>query len=235
MFVNQNSKAGISQPSYDLGLRKYLVSIYNYMATALAVTGLVAYTASSSDAFMQMMFGSAFSFVVALAPLVFVMVISSKIQSMSLQSAQICLGLFAVLMGLSLSYIFIIYTGGSIARVFFITAVLFSSMALYGNTTKKDLTAMGSFFMMGIFGIVIASVVNLFLQSSALMFATSILGVILFTGITAYDAQRLKDAYYQLASMDEARSKVAIMGALSLYCNFINIFISLLHLMGERR
>ncbi|MBQ4875190.1 MAG: Bax inhibitor-1/YccA family protein [Rickettsiaceae bacterium H1] len=221
---------------YNEGLRSYMLKVYNYMAAALGITGLVAYLVASSPTLLSAIYNSPLQWLIMFAPIVFVFVFSAKLHTMRLETAQLSFWLFASLMGLSLSWVFIAYTGTSIARVFFIASSMFGTMAIYGNTTKRDLTAMGSFLIMGVFGLIIASLVNLFAQSAALHFATSLLGVILFTGLTAYDAQKIKDVYYRYNDgNDLTLGRFAIMGALTLYFDFINIFISLLHLMGDRR
>ena len=169
-----------------------------------------------------------------LAPLGMVFYLSFRINKMSLSSAQITFWIFATLMGLSLASIFIVYTGASIARVFFICSATFAAMSLYGYTTKRDLTAMGGFLIMGLFGIIIASIVNIFMQSPAMYFAISIIGVLVFVGLTAYDTQKIKNMYYATDSKVQSGKK-AIMGALTLYLDFINLFIMLLRLFGQRR
>jgi uncharacterized protein len=229
--------------SYDAGLRAYMLQIFNFMGIALLITGVMAYYASS-EAFMNVMYTrtatsmglSPIGWVIQLSPLFMVFFLSYKIQSMSVQSAKIAFWAYSVLMGLALGPIFYSYTGESIARTFFITASVFGSMSLYGYTTKKDLTAMGSFMMMGLIGIIIASLVNMFLHSSAIAFATSMIGVIVFTGLTAYDVQKMKNLYAIAARMNSDDStKLAIRGALTLYLDFINLFIMLLQFFGNRR
>jgi len=227
--------SSVSKSSYDVGLRKYMLGVYNNMGIALAISGLISILVSSSPELMSAIFGSPLKWLVMFAPLVFVFIFGAKINSMSVDTARACLWGFAALMGLSLAPIFLVYTGASIARAFFITASLFGAMSLYGYTTKKDLTGMGSFLFMGLIGVVIASLVNIFLKSSGLDFVVSILSVIIFTGLTAYDSQRIKSMYYQLAGSEEAISKAAIMGALSLYMDFINLFITMLRFFGDRR
>lgn len=217
----------------DMGLRAYMLKVYNLMAAALGITGVVAYAVSQSPALMQTIFGTPLAWVVMLAPIGFVWFFSAKVHTMSQSAAQGCLWAFAGLMGLSLSTIFVAYTGESIFRAFFISAATFGSMSLYGYTTKKDLSGWGSFLFMGLIGIIIASLVNLFLQSSGLQFAISVIGVLLFTGLTAYDTQRIKQTYYQLSG--DSLAKSAVIGALSLYMDFINLFIMLLRLVGDRR
>ena len=204
------------------------------MALGLALTGMVALFVSTNTALMQTIFMSPLRWVVMLAPIGMVLFLSYRIQEMSTKAAQISFWTYAALMGVSLSFIFVVYTGESITKTFFITASMFGGMSLYGYTTKRDLTGMGSFLMMGLIGLIIASVVNLFLASSALSFITSIVGVLIFTGLTAYDTQQLKGYYYAFNRSDFAE-RSAIMGSLSLYLDFINIFMSLLRLMGDRR
>lgn len=230
--------------AYDDGLRAYMLKIYNYMGSALALTGIVALLAVQSEAFLNMMYvmeGGAITgmkplaWVVMLAPLGMALWLGFGLHRMSLRAAQAAFWGFAVVMGLSMTTIFLTYTGASIARVFFITAGVFGAMSLYSYTTKRDLTKLGSFLIMGVIGLIIASLANIFLQSSALQFALSIIGVLVFTGLTAYDTQKLKEIYYQLSMEGEQMAKTVIMGALTLYLDFINIFMSLMHLLGERR
>jgi FtsH-binding integral membrane protein len=218
----------------DEGLRSYMLSVYNYMGLGLALTGLVSFFVASSPAFFQPIFGTPLKWVVMLAPLGFVFFLSAKIQTMSVSAAQITFWLFAAVMGLSLASIFLVFTGASIARVFFITAGTFGAMSLYGYTTKRDLTAWGSFLFMGLIGVIIASLVNIFVASSALQFAISVIGVIVFVGLTAYDTQQIKAMYYELDASD-VMAKKTIMGALRLYLDFINLFIMLLQLFGQSR
>jgi uncharacterized protein len=230
--------------AYDEGLRSFMLSVYNYMASGLAITGLVALLVSQSEAAMSLFYhvengrlvGMApLGWLVAFAPLGVAMFLGFRLHAMSFQAAQMSFWGFAVLMGLSMANIFLIFTGASIARVFFITAGVFAAMSLYGYTTKRDLTSMGSFLIMGVFGLIIASIVNIWLKSPALYYVLSIIGVFLFIGLTAYDTQRLKGVYYSLANNAEMLAKAGIMGALSLYLDFINLFVSLLQLFGERR
>ena len=217
----------------DKGLRSYMLQVYNYMAGALALSGIVAYMVGTNETLMQAIFGTPLQFVVMLAPLGFVWFFSAKVHSMQVSTAQTCFWVFAGLMGLSMAFIFAVYTGTSIARVFFITASVFGGMSLYGYTTKKDLSGWGSFLFMGLLGIIIASLVNIFLKSSALDFAVSAIGVLVFVGLTAYDTQRIKQTYYQLEG--DSLAKASIMGALSLYMDFINLFMMMLRFFGDRR
>jgi FtsH-binding integral membrane protein len=219
--------------SIDAGLRSYMLGVYNYMAAGVMITGLMAYVVSTQPALMQTLFGSGLSFVVMLAPLGFVLALSFGINKMSASTAQIVFWAFAAVMGVSLSTIFLTYTGSSIARVFFISAGAFAGLSLFGYTTKKDLTGMGSFLMMGLIGIILASIVNIFLESSAMQFTISVIGVLVFAGLTAYDTQRIKSSYYE-GDGSETAAKKSLMGALSLYLNFINMFLMLLSLFGNR-
>ena len=217
----------------DEGLRIYMLRVYNYMASALALTGVVAYGTANTPFLMNAIFGTPLMWVVMLAPLGMVFYLSARIHKMSIGGAQTAFWVFATLMGMSLASIFLIYTGTSIARVFFITAGLFGTMSLYGYTTKRDLSGWGSFLFMGLIGVIIASIVNWFLASSALEFAISVIGVLVFVGLTAYDTQRIKEMYAQSDST-AVMSKKAIMGALRLYLDFINLFLMLLRLFGGR-
>lgn len=231
-----NARAG-SAAVIDEGLRSYMLRIYNYMGIGLAVTGLVAFFFSqyaiSNPAVAQAVYGSPLSWVIMLAPLGFVIALSFGINKMSFATAQMVFWAYAAVMGLSLSSIFLVYTGSSIARVFFITAAMFGAMSLWGYTTKRDLTGMGSFLMMGLIGLIVASIVNIFLGSSALEFGISVLGVLIFVGLTAYDTQKIKEMYVEMDGA-EVMGKKAIMGALTLYLDFINLFLMLLRLFGNR-
>jgi FtsH-binding integral membrane protein len=226
--------ARVASAEVDVGLRQYMLAVYNYMGLGLAITGLVAMFIASTPALYQPIFGTPLKWVVMLAPLGFVFFLGARITSMSVSAAQITFWLFAAVMGLSLASIFLVFTGESIARVFFITAATFGAMSLYGYTTQRDLSQWGSFLMMGLIGIIIASLVNIFLASSALQFAISVIGVIVFVGLTAYDTQRIKEMYVELDSRD-VMAKKSIMGALTLYLDFINLFVMLLQLFGTQR
>ncbi|MGL9733097.1 MAG: Bax inhibitor-1/YccA family protein [Wolbachia sp.] len=218
---------------YSAGLRSYLTKVYNYMALALGVTGLVAFLTAFSNLFQLIYSNPVLPFIVTFSPIVLVFYMSYRLQHLSTQSTITIFFLFSILMGLSLSHIFIIYTGENIARAFFITSIMFGSMALYGNTTKRDLTNIGSFLVMGILGLIIASIVNLFLGSNPIYFVISFISVIVFTLLTAYDAQRIKDIYYRYNDGSEvAATKLAILGATNLYFDFINIFLNLLKLLN---
>ncbi|MDR2978205.1 MAG: Bax inhibitor-1/YccA family protein [Rickettsiales bacterium] len=220
---------------YSAGLRSYLVKVYNYMALALGVTGLVAFLTVFSGLFQVIYSNPVLPFVVMLSPFALVFYMYYRIQNLSAQSAVAIFFLFSALMGLSSSYIFVRYTTENIARAFLITSIMFGSMALYGNTTKKDLASMGSFLIMGAWGLIIAFIVNLFLGSSSLYFAISFISVIVFTLLTAYDAQQIKDVYYRYNDGSEAAAtKWAILGATTLYFDFIIIFKHLLRLLSNR-
>ena len=207
----------------DEGLRSYMLGVYNYMAAGVALTGITAYLTSM----MAVSNG-------ALTPFGEAIYMSFRAQTMTVGAAQIAFWLFAAVMGVSLSSIFLVFTGQSITQIFFITAATFGALSLWGYTTKRDISAWGSFLFMGLVGIIIASLVNLFLQSSALMFAISVIGVLVFAGLTAYDTQRIKDGYTLVRGDAAMVAKSAIMGALSLYLDFINMFMMLLNLFGNR-
>jgi FtsH-binding integral membrane protein len=225
--------AGAQTHEIDDGLRAYMLRVYNYMASALFITGGVAYLAAQSQDVMNLVHGTPLKWVVMLAPLGMVFFLSARINKMSTGAAQATFWIFSMLMGLSLSYIFIVYTGASIARTFFITAGMFGAMSLWGYTTKRDLTGMGSFLMMGLIGMIIAMVVNMFMQSTMMQLIISAVGVLIFTGLTAYDTQKIKNMYSAVDDSDIAGKK-AIMGALTLYLDFLNLFLMLLHFFGNR-
>jgi|TARA_Y100001970_G_scaffold204106_1_gene248513 FtsH-binding integral membrane protein len=231
----------------DEGLRAYMLKVYNYMATGVLLTGIIALLSFKmsviTDAngsivsltdFGNALYLSGLKWIVMLAPLGVVFYMSFGIRKMSAAKAQTTFWIFAALMGLSLSSILLVYTGLSVTRVFFITSATFGAMSIYGYTTKRDLTKLGSFLFMGLIGIIIASVVNMFLKSAAMYWIISYLGVLIFIGLTAYDTQKIKNMY---ASTDsgEIIGKKAVMGALTLYLDFINLFIMLLRIFGQRR
>ena len=233
--IKQVFESSGQKTNYDWGLREYLLRVYQYMAFALALTAVISMGAASSPEFLNIIHNTPLKWVIVFAPLVMAFYMGSRLMSMSVTGAQTCLMIFATLMGLSLSSIFIFFTGESIARVFFITASTFGAMCIYGHSTKKDLTSMGSFLIMGVIGLLIASVVNIFMQSGAMQFVISIVGVLVFTLFTAYDSQRIKALYYQVQSNSLITQKLAIYGSLTLYMDFINLFIFLLQLFGVRR
>jgi len=217
----------------DQGLRTYMLGIFNRMAVALALTGIVAWWGSTA---LLPLMASPFWIVIALVPLAFILVLSFGVNKLSTGAANVLFWAFAVAMGLSMSTIFVRYTSASIAQVFFITASTFAAASLYGYTTKKDLTNVGTFLIMGAIGIMIASIVNLFLASSLLTFVISVIGVVVFTGLTAYDTQNIKADYLSQGEVYgfESAAKSSIYGALSLYLNFVNIFNMLLSLIGQK-
>ncbi len=231
----------------DEGLRAYMLKVYNYMATGILLTGIVALltfkmsvstdAAGSIVGLTQMgnaIYMSGLKWIVMLAPLGIVFYMSFGINKMSAAKAQTTFWVFAALMGLSLSSILLVYTGMSVTRVFFICSATFGAMSIYGYTTKRDLTKLGSFLMMGLIGIIIASLVNIFMKSSMMYFVISVLGVLIFVGLTAYDTQKIKNMY-STSDTGEIMGKKAVMGALTLYLDFINLFIMLLRLFGQRR
>ena len=249
VFNKQTSsvRSSASEAIIDQGLRAYMLKVYNYMGSALALTGFIALFTFKMAAVTgpggeligltslgNSLYNSGLAWVVMLAPLGVVFYMSFGIAKMSASKAQTVFWIFAALMGLSLSSIFIAYTGASITRVFFITAGTFGAMSIYGYTTKRDLTKLGSFLMMGLIGIIIASLVNIFMKSTMMYFVISILGVLIFVGLTAYDTQKIKNMY-MASDSGELMGKKAIMGALTLYLDFINLFIMLLRLFGQRR
>lgn len=237
----------------DEGLRAYMLKVYNLMALGLAITGVAALgtmmLATTSDPASAVatlgngtmltnlgaiLYGSPLKWVVMLAPLAVVFFLSFRIHTMSVSAAQTAFWVYAGLVGLSLSSIFLVFTAQSVTQTFFVTAAAFGALSLYGYTTKRDLTAMGSFLIMGVFGLIIAMVVNIFLQSSAMQFAISAIGVLIFSGLTAYDTQKIKEMYFEGDDVLVGGRK-AIMGALTLYLDFINLFTFLLQFLGDRR
>ena len=226
----------------DQGLRAYMLRVYNYMASGLLLTGAVAYASANTPAILSLLYArgadgvvqpTILAWLAMLSPLAFILVLSFGIHKLKASTAQALFWLFAGVMGLSLTHIFLVFTGASITRVFFITAGTFGAMSLYGYTTKRDLTGWRSFLFMGLIGVIIAMVVNMFIASAALHFAISVIGVLVFVGLTAYDTQKIKNEYNE-ADSSEIAGKKAIMGALRLYLDFINMFLMLLHLFGSR-
>lgn len=228
--IGESSASGTTAVS---GLRAYLLQVYNYMAAGLALTGAVAYYGAASG-FYASIVGTPLFWVVLFAPLALVLFLGFRIERISLGVAQISFWVYAGLVGLSLSGIFLVYTGESIARVFFISAGTFAATSVYGYTTKRDLSRFGSFLFMGLAGIIIAGLVNIFLKSSALQFTISAVGVLVFVGLTAYDTQRIK-AIYVAGEERTIAGKKAILGALALYLDFLNLFLMLMQLLGNRR
>jgi hypothetical protein len=227
------STARADDALFDAGLRRHMLRVYNYMGLGLAVTGLIALAVSATPALYVPIFGTPLKWVVMLAPLAFVFFFSFRIQAMSASAAQIFFWAFCAVMGLSLASVFLVFTGTSIARTFFIAAAMFAATSLFGYTTKRDLSRLGSFLIMGLIGVVIAGLVNLLLGSSALQFVVSVAGIIVFTGLTAWETQAIKEQYAEHYD-NESKQKLAVFGAFSLYLNFINLFQLLLHFTGQR-
>ena len=241
--TGQMSPADAAAAEIDVGLREYMLRVYNYMASGLPLPGIIAYMSANTPAILSLLYTTSpegflqptmLAWIAMLSPLGFVLALSFGINRMSPSMAQAVFWGFSAGMGLSLAHIFLSYTGTSIARVFFITSGTFAGMSLYGYTTKRDLTGLGSFMFMGLIGIIIASIVNMFLQSSAMHFVISVIGVLVFVGLTAYDPQKIKNMYAEIDSADNDTKK-QIMGALTLYLDFINLFLMLLRLFGQRR
>ncbi len=243
----------VGRADVDEGLRAYMLGVYNYMAAGVALTGIVAYlifsmavtsnpgsaAATLPNGQMLTSFGvalytSPLKWVLFLAPIAFVFFFAFRVGSMSVGAAQTSFWIYAALVGASLSSLLLVFTGTSIANVFFITAATFAALSVWGYTTKRDISGWGSFLFMGLIGVIIASLVNLFMQSSAMQFAISVIGVLVFAGFTAYDTQRIKDVYFEVAGNAEAAAKASVMGALSLYQDFVGLFVNLLSLMGDR-
>ncbi len=240
MYAQTGARAGQSE-ALDQGLRAYMLRIYNYMAIGVAITGVAALVTvnlavqnGQLTGFGQAIYNSPLQWVIMLAPLAIVFLFAARVHRMSVGTAQAVFWGFAALMGVSLSSIFLVFTGESIVRVFFITAASFGALSLWGYTTKRDISGWGSFLFIGLIGIIIASIVNIFLGSSAVQFAVSVIGVLVFAGLTAWDTQRLKNAYFQVGGNEAMIGQLAISGALSLYLNFINMFIMMLQLFGNR-
>ncbi|MEX0299492.1 MAG: Bax inhibitor-1/YccA family protein [Kordiimonas sp.] len=218
---------------FDEGLRAYMLKVYNYMASGVLLTGIIAMMVGTNQDLMVTIYSGGLRWIVALAPLAFVMVMSFGAHKMKSSTLQMIFWAFAATMGLSMASIFAVYSAESIARTFFITAATFGALSLYGYTTKKSLSGFGTFLFMGLIGVLIASVVNIFVGSSMLHFVISVAGVLVFAGLTAYDTQRIKESYYMMAT-GEAVAKGAIMGAVNLYLDFVNLFMMLLNLLGNR-
>jgi FtsH-binding integral membrane protein len=232
--IRFGTQGAYARPDVDEGLRSYMLRVYNYMGAGLALSGIIAYIVGNSPETMSAIYGTPLQWVVLLSPLAFSLVLSFGINRISAGTAQALFWAFAATMGVSLASIFVVYTGASIARVFFISAATFGAMSLYGYTTKRNLAQFSSFLFMGLVGVVLASVVNLFLASSGLSFVISVVGVLVFVGLTAHDTQAIREWY---AAGDDAgqMTKKAIYGALTLYLDFINLMLMLLRLFGERR
>lgn len=217
----------------DEGLRRHMLRVYNTMGLGLVATGLVAWLVAATPALHGPVFGTPLKWAVMLAPLAFVLFFSFRLHALSAGTAQALYWAFCALMGLSLAAVFLVFTGASIARTFFIAAGMFAATSLYGYTTRRDLSRFGSFLVMGLIGVVLAGLVNAFIGSSTLQFVVSVIGVIVFVGLTAWDTQSIKHRYAEHAG-HEAEQKLAVVGALSLYLNFVNLFQLLLHFTGQR-
>jgi len=248
-FDNRLARGAVTATDvYDAGLRAHMLRVYNYMTGALALTGAVAYGVANTPALLNLFYHQVLTaqggvgiaptmlgYVVMFAPLALVFFLSFRIQQMSQGTAQLTFWAYAAMVGASLASIFLLYSLPSISLTFFVTAATFGSMSLYGYTTSRDLTGMGSFLMMGVFGLFIAMIANIFFQSPAMNFVISVLGVAIFTGLTAWDTQKIKQVYYAVGGESVMAGKAAIMGALALYLDFLNIFLFLLRFMGNRR
>lgn len=236
----------VGRAEVDEGLRAYMLGVYNYMAMGVALTGVISYLvfsmavttdpsgAKALTSFGQTLYTTPLRWVLILAPIAFVFFFAFRAGQMSVSAAQTSFWIYCGLVGASLSILLLVFTGNSVANVFFITAAAFASLSIWGYTTKRDISGWGSFLFMGLIGVILAIVVNIFLQSPAIAFAISVIGVLVFAGLTAYDTQRIKDEYYLLAGNSEAVAKASVFGALSLYQNFVGMFVHLLHLFGER-
>ena len=228
------SRAQAEAAGIDVGLRQYMLRVYNYMASGLALTGIVALMVAASPGALHAIYQTPLRWVVMFAPLALVFFLGARIDRMQASTAQALFWVYSALMGLSLAFIFVVYTGESIARVFFITGAAFAGLSLYGYTTRRDLSAFGTFLIMGLVGILIAGLVNVFLHSTQLQFVISAAGVLVFAGLTAWDTQRIKKMYWESDGYEIAAKK-AVMGALQLYLDFINLFMFMLQFLGVRR
>ena len=237
MAIEQRGAYGgartIDRAAVDVGLRKYMLGVYNYMASGVFLTGVVAMLVASSPTMLQLIFGTPLKWVVILSPLAFVLAMNFGLQRFSATAIQAMFWGLCVAYGLSFASIFLVFTGESIARVFFISAGAFTALSLYGYTTKRDLSPIGSFLIMGMFGLIIATVVNMFIGSDAMQFAISVIGVLIFAGLTAYDTQMIKEMYVEDEESD-VRTKKSVMGAMALYISFIAMFMYLLQIFGNR-
>lgn len=239
MFENKEVAYTSNAQVVDEGLRNYMLKIYNYMAGGLAVTGVISYLIANNLQILRLFITptgySAFGWLALLAPLIMIFAFGWVVNKGTIAQVQAMFWGFSALMSVSLAPVFLIYTGASITRVFLITAATFGALSLYGYTTKKDLSGWGSFLMIGLIGLIIATIVNFFMQSPGLYYALSYIGILIFAGLTAYDTQNLKNMYYQSGMGGDIADRIAISGALSLYLDFINMFLYLLRLMGDRR
>ncbi len=235
-YTNPSARTGVqagTQAQVDEGLRSYMLSVYNTMGIGLALTGLVAYFFGNTPVIFNAIAGTPLQWVLMFAPLIFVFFVGAKIMHVQPSTARILFYSFAAIMGASFWYITAVFAGADIARAFFITAASFGALSLWGYTSKKDLTGIGNFCFIGLIGIIIASVVNLFMKSPAIYYAISYAGVLIFAGLTAYDTQKIKRLYYQLP--ESKRENAAVFGALNLYLDFINLMLFILRIIGDRR
>jgi FtsH-binding integral membrane protein len=232
-FYNQTAQGARIDAATDAGLRAHMLRIYNYMASAVLLSGILAYVIASSPMLTALMVKSPLRWVFMLAPLAFVFIMAWRFERMSKVSLQGLYWAYATCIGVSFATILYVYTGVSVARAFFMAAGLFAALSIYGYTTKADLTKFSTFLIMGLIGLVVASLVNIFVQSSMMQFVISAVSVLVFCGLTAWDTQRLKDTYAESAGT-EMEGKLAVMGALSLYLNFVNLFQALVHLVGNK-
>ena len=230
--VNAAASVGVPRAARDAGLRSYMLSVYNYMASGVLLTGIVALLFANSGLAEQVL-STPLRWVIMFAPLAFVLVMSFGLNRISTGTLQLLFWGFATVMGLSMSSIFLVFTGTSIAQTFFAVSVGLLGLSLYGYTTKRDLSGFGTFLIMGVVGLLVAMLLNLWLQSPAMMYAISAIGVLLFAGLTAYDTQKIKSTYAYVAGTD-MMGKAVIMGALNLYLDFVNMFTFLLNFMGSR-
>lgn len=228
-----NTSSRVYAQSMDEGLRAYMLRVYNHMGLGLTISGLVSYFVGTNEVLYQTLMTGPMAWLFILSPLAIILIMAFGMEKLSTAMSAILFYVFATLMGVSLSTIFVVYQLGSIFQVFLITAVMFGSMSLYGYTTKRDLTSIGSFLIMGLIGLILASLVNLWFQNPIADLVISAIGVLVFVGLTAYDTQKIKDIYYY--ADDSLREKIAINGALTLYLDFINLMMNLLRLMGERK
>ena len=235
-FNTIQSGVGTRSAEIDAGLRAHMNKVYGTMSVGLLLTFAAAWAVGNNEYMMQTLFTGMTRYLVMFAPLIMVFAFGAMINKLSAAGAQLFFYAFAAMMGVSISYIFMIYTDFSIAQVFLVTSIAFAGLSIYGYTTKKDISGWGAFLIMGVIGLIVASIVNIFLQSPMIMFAISIIGVLIFAGLTAYDTQKIKNTYLEHAHHGDSEwlGKAAIMGALSLYLDFINMFMFLLHLFGNR-
>lgn len=234
--IRTTTAAGTRAAQIDEGLRAHMNKVYGTMSVGMLITFLAAWAVGTNATMFETLFTGITRYVVMFAPLIMVFAFGAAINRLSAAGAQLFFYVFAAVMGVSISYIFVVFTPYSIAQVFLITAIAFAGLSLYGYTTKRDISGWGSFLIMGVIGLIVASIINIFLGSPAIMFAISVLGVLIFAGLTAYDTQNIKNTYLAHAHSGDSEwlGKAAIMGALSLYLDFINMFMMLLNLLGSR-